>query len=161
MNQTSPPTVILGGGFVGLFTALHLSQQNYPHPIILIEGRDRFTFKPLLYELITDELHAEQVCPRYTDLLADSNVSFVQDTVKAIDLHQHCVILESGKDYNYGNLVIALGSQTSYFNIPGAAENTLPFTSAMMRSRSKFACKIVYKLPCKPEIPKNASIFLL
>jgi demethylphylloquinone reductase len=130
MNQTSPPTIILGGGFVGLFTALHLSQQNYPHPIILIEGRDRFTFKPLLYELITDELHAEQVCPRYADLLAGSNVSFVQDAVKAIDLHQHCVILESGKDYNYSNLVIALGSQTSYFNIPGAAENTLPFTNA-------------------------------
>jgi NADH dehydrogenase FAD-containing subunit len=130
MNQTSPPTVILGGGFVGLFTALHLSQQNYPHQIVLIEGGDRFTFKPLLYELITDELHAEQVCPRYADLLEGSNVFFVRDRVNAIDLHQRHVVLESGKEYNYGNLVIALGGQTSYFNIPGAAENTLPFTSA-------------------------------
>jgi NADH dehydrogenase len=130
MNPTSSPTLILGGGFVGLFTALHLSQQNYPHPIILIEGRDRFTFKPLLYELITDELHKEQVCPRYQDLLADSNVSFVGDTIKSINLHQRCVVLESGKQYNYGNLVIALGSKTSYFNILGAAENTFPFTSA-------------------------------
>jgi demethylphylloquinone reductase len=130
MNQTFPPTLILGGGFVGLFTALHLSQQNYPRPLVLIEQRDRFTFKPLLYELIADELHAEQVCPRYTDLLAGSHVSFVQDTVKSIDLRRGQVVLESGKDYNYGNLVIALGSRTTYFSIPGAADNTLPFTSA-------------------------------
>lgn len=130
MDRNSSPTLILGGGFVGLFAALHLGQQNYPHPIILIEGRDRFTFKPLLYELITDELHREQVCPRYEDLLAGNNISFVQDTVKSIDLHQRCIVLESGKEYNYGNLVIALGSKTSYFNIPGAMENTFPFTSA-------------------------------
>lgn len=75
MNQTSHPTIIVGGGFVGLFTALHLRGQNYPHPILLIEQRDRFTFKPLLYELITDKLHAEQVCPRYADLLAESKVT--------------------------------------------------------------------------------------
>lgn len=130
MNQAFPPTIILGGGFVGLFTALHLSQQNYPKPVILIEGRDRFTFKPLLYELITDELHREQVCPLYADLLAGSPVSFVRDIVQAIDLHQQRVILASGKDFHYGNLAIALGSQTSYFNVPGAAENTFPFTSA-------------------------------
>jgi NADH dehydrogenase len=130
MNQLSPPTVILGGGFVGLFTALHLSQQNYPDPIVLIEGRDRFTFKPLLYELITDELHTEQVCPRYTDLLTGSPVSLVQDTVQVIDLHRCQVVLESGKAYQYGKLVVALGNQTSYFKIAGAAENTFPFTSA-------------------------------
>ncbi|MHC5748154.1 MAG: hypothetical protein ACYTXT_41190 [Nostoc sp.] len=46
--------------FAGLFTALHLSQQNYSHPIILIEQRDRFSFKPLLYELLSGELHSEQ-----------------------------------------------------------------------------------------------------
>jgi demethylphylloquinone reductase len=130
MDRTSLPTVVLGGGFVGLFATLHLSQQNYPHPMILIEGCDRFTFKPLLYELITDELHAERVCPHYRDLLADNNVSFVRDTVRSIDLHQRCVVLESGKSYNYGKLVIALGSQAAYYNISGAAENTLPFTSA-------------------------------
>ncbi|MEH1869971.1 FAD-dependent oxidoreductase [Nostoc sp.] len=50
MQQASHPTVILGGGFAGLFTALHLSQQNYFHPIILIEQRDRCakTLAPLV-----------------------------------------------------------------------------------------------------------------
>ncbi len=130
MNQVSHPTVILGGGFVGLFTALHLGHQDYPHPLVLIERGDRFSFKPLLYELLTGELHAELVCPLYAKLLSGSRVSFVQDTVKSIDLPQRQVVLASGKSYDYRNLVLALGGQTNYFKTPGAAENSFSFTSA-------------------------------
>ncbi|WP_427160410.1 NAD(P)/FAD-dependent oxidoreductase [Aliinostoc sp. HNIBRCY26] len=129
MRQASHPTVILGGGFAGLFTALYLSQQNYSHPIILIEQRDRFTFKPLLYELLSGELRCEQVYPKYKDLLAGSHVNFVQDTVQAIDLHQQQVSLDSGEKFNYSHLVLALGSKTTYFNTPGAAEYAIPLTS--------------------------------
>ncbi|MEA5566723.1 NAD(P)/FAD-dependent oxidoreductase [Anabaena sp. UHCC 0399] len=129
MQQASHPAVILGGGFAGLFTALHLSQQNYSHPIILIEQRDRFSFKPLLYELLSGELHSEQVYPRYRELLAGSNVNFVQDTLLSIDLHRQQVRLASGRNFNYSNLVLALGSKTTYFNTPGAAECAMPLTS--------------------------------
>lgn len=129
MQQASHPTVILGGGFAGLFTALHLSQQNYSHPIILIEQRDRFSFKPLLYELLSGELHSEQVYPRYPELLAGSKVNFVQDTVQSIDLHQRKIKTDSGHSFDYGNLVLALGSKTTYFNTAGATEYAMPFTS--------------------------------
>ncbi|HEY9802459.1 MAG TPA: NAD(P)/FAD-dependent oxidoreductase [Leptolyngbyaceae cyanobacterium] len=129
MQQAFHPTVILGGGFAGLFTALHLSQQNYSQPIILIEQRDRFSFKPLLYELLSGELHSEQVCPRYHELLAGSKVSFVKDRVQSIDLSQRRVCTASGGVYDYGNLVLALGSKTTYFNTTGAAEYAMPFTS--------------------------------
>ncbi|KYC42314.1 NADH dehydrogenase [Scytonema hofmannii PCC 7110] len=129
MQQASHPTVILGGGFAGLFTALNLSHQNYSHPIILIEQRDRFSFKPLLYELLSGELHSEQVYPRYKELLAGSRVIFVQDTVKSIHLHECKVTVASGKVFDYSNLVLALGGKTTYFNTPGAAEHTMPFTN--------------------------------
>ncbi|BAY08451.1 NAD(P)/FAD-dependent oxidoreductase [Calothrix sp. NIES-2098] len=129
MQQASHPTVILGGGFAGLFTALHLSQQNYSQPIILIEQRDRFSFKPLLYELLSGELHSEQVYPRYKELLAGSRVTFVQDTVKSIDLNQRKVTVASGEVFHYGNLVLTLGGKTTYFNTPGAAEYAMPLTS--------------------------------
>ncbi|MDX2231566.1 MAG: NAD(P)/FAD-dependent oxidoreductase [Leptolyngbyaceae cyanobacterium bins.349] len=129
MQQPSHPTIILGGGFVGLFTALHLSQQNYPYPIILIEQGDRFSFKPLLYELLSGELHSQQVYPRYQDLLSGSRVTFVQDMVKAIDLHHQRITVGSGKNYDYRSLVLTLGSQTTYFNTPGADKYTLPFTN--------------------------------
>ncbi|KAF3885083.1 MULTISPECIES: NAD(P)/FAD-dependent oxidoreductase [Nostocales] len=129
MQQASHPTVILGGGFAGLFTALHLSHQNYSHPIILIEQRDRFSFKPLLYELLSGELHSEQVYPRYKELLAGSRVTFMQDTVKSVHLHERKVSVASGKVFDYSNLVLALGGKTTYFNTPGAAEYAMPFTN--------------------------------
>ncbi|WP_414752320.1 NAD(P)/FAD-dependent oxidoreductase [Anabaena sp. CCY 9910] len=129
MQQASHPTVILGAGFAGLFTALHLSQQNYSYPIILIEQRDRFSFKPLLYELLSGELHSEQVYPPYQELLAGSKVKFVQDTVQSIDIHHQRVDTVSGQAFHYSNLVLALGSKTTYFATPGAAEYAMPFTS--------------------------------
>jgi NADH dehydrogenase len=129
MQQSSHPTIILGGGFVGLFTALHLSQQNYPHPIVLIEQRDRFSFKPLLYELLSGELHSEQVYPRYKELLSGSHIQFVQDTVKSIDLHHQCITVASDQRYSYRSLVLALGGKTTYFNTPGADQYTFSLTN--------------------------------
>jgi NADH dehydrogenase FAD-containing subunit len=119
--------VIVGGGFTGLFTALHLSHQNYPHPIILIDRSERFCFKPLLYEYFSSDLDAMQVVPRFIDLLKGSGVTFVQDTVESIDLAQKQVKLTGGKSYDYNHLVLGLGSVTSYAKVPGAEENALPF----------------------------------
>jgi len=130
MNQSTLPIVILGAGFTGLLTALHLCHQRYPRPVILIDQRERFVFKPLLYELLSGEMTINQVCPRYDQLLDCSGVTFVQDTVQAIDLHQQQVELDSGLRYAYSNLVLALGSNISYFGIEGARENSLPLRNS-------------------------------
>lgn len=127
MSNPVYQTVILGGGFAGLFTALHLRHEHYPQSVILIDQNDRFCFKPLLYEYFSGELDPYQVVPRYDELLHRSGVIFVQDTVQAIDLHQRQVQLASGDNYSYSNLVLALGSVTGYFNVAGAQEHALPF----------------------------------
>lgn len=127
MNDPIYQTAIVGGGFAGLFTALHLAHQQYPRPVILIDRNDRFCFKPLLYEYFSGQMDAKQVVPRYEELLQGSNVKFVQDSVQAIDLNTREVKLASGNNYNYSNLVLALGSVTDYFGIAGAKEYTLPF----------------------------------
>ncbi len=120
-------TVIVGGGFTGLFTALHLSHQYYPRSVILIDKQERFCFKPLLYEYFSGEMNSEQVVPRFEDLLKGSGVIFVQDSVQSVDLHQRQVKLGSGDCYNYSNLVLGLGSITSYLSVEGAKEYALPF----------------------------------
>jgi len=89
-------TVIVGGGFTGLFTALYLSHQHYPRSVILIDQQQRFCFKPLLYEYFSGEMQPDQVVPRFEELLEGSGVIFVQDTVQSIDLHQRQVKLASG-----------------------------------------------------------------
>jgi NADH dehydrogenase FAD-containing subunit len=125
MNANS--TVIVGGGFVGLFTALRLSHHRYPNPVILIDSEARFVFKPLLYEYLSEEMQEEQVVPTYEELLRDSKISFVQDKATKIDLQKRQVMLASGRHYDYRYLVLAVGSIQGYFSVDGAQENAFPF----------------------------------
>ena len=127
MKDLQKPTVILGGGFVGLFCALHLSHKKYPHPVILINQTDCFEFKPLLYEFLTGEMASNQVFPRYEELLQGSGVTFVEDTVTKLDLEAKQVQLASGLNYDYQHLVLGLGSIQGYFGTLGAAENAFAF----------------------------------
>lgn len=119
-------TVIVGGGFTGLFAALHLARDRYPRSVILIDRDRRFCFKPLLYEYFSGQMDSLQVVPLYKELLRGSGVIFVQDSVQEIDLQNREVKLASGNNYNYSNLVLALGSVTNYFNVEGAKEYALP-----------------------------------
>jgi NADH dehydrogenase len=127
MNNPVYQTVIVGGGFTGLFTALHLAHEHYPRSVILIDKNKRFCFKPLLYEYFDGEMDSSQVLPHFSELLKCSGVIFVQDTVRSIDLHQWEVELASGNSYKYSNLVLALGRVTSYPHVEGAKENAFPF----------------------------------
>ncbi len=127
MNSPVYQTVIIGGGFAGLFTALHLAHEHYPRSVILIDKDERFCFKPLLYEYFDGEMDTFQVVPRFSELFKGSGVIFVQDAVQSIDLHQREVTLASGNSYNYSNLVLALGSVTGYHQVEGARENAFPF----------------------------------
>ncbi len=143
MNQTSLPTVILGSGFTGLLTALHLCHRRYSHPIILVDQAERFVFKPLLYELLTGEMTDSQVQPRYTELLDCDAITFVQDTVQSINLQQRQVKLASGLEYAYAHLVLALGSQTNYLGTPGAENYSFAFRTgedALALGRHLRAC---------------------
>ncbi|MEH1944204.1 MAG: NAD(P)/FAD-dependent oxidoreductase [Nostoc sp.] len=127
MSSPVYQTVIVGGGFTGLFTALHLAHEHYPRSVILIDKNESFCFKPLLYEYFSGEMDAFQVVPRFVELLKGSGVIFVQDAVESIDLHQQQVKLASGNSYNYSNLVLALGSVTGYHHLEGAKEHAFPF----------------------------------
>ena len=127
MNQTTKSTIILGGGFTGLFTALHLSHNEYPQSITLIDRNDRFSFNPMMYEYLSGEMSDEQVYPRYLDLLEGSGVRFVRDTAISVDLQHKYLRLASGLNYNYDNLVLALGSVGSFFGVEGAKEHSFLF----------------------------------
>ncbi len=127
MNQSTQTTVIIGAGFAGLFTALHLRHQQYIHSIILIDPQDRFVFKPMLYEMLTGELQEDSVCPTYEELLQGSDINFIKDSVGAITLPQKRVDLVSGSSYTYNHLVLAVGSIQGYLGTEGASENAFAF----------------------------------
>jgi demethylphylloquinone reductase len=124
---------ILGGGFAGLYTALRLHQLLWFSPnrpqITLVDQTDRFVFLPLLYELVTGELQSWEIAPKFEEVLANTNIQFIQASVTQIDLTQRRVSLETGQTLPYDQLVLALGGETPKDQVVGAAEYAIPFRS--------------------------------
>ena len=129
MDPSKQAVVIVGAGFAGLFTALHLRHQRFSGSIVLIDSQDRFSFKPLLYELLSGELPEETICPPYKTLLEKSDITFVQDTVTSIDLADRTVNGLSGVGYSYHFLVLTVGRVQGYRNTEGAESHAFPFRS--------------------------------
>ncbi|MEO0458128.1 MAG: NAD(P)/FAD-dependent oxidoreductase [Cyanobacteria bacterium P01_A01_bin.114] len=130
MGQRNDGTLILGGGFAGLFAAIHLRQQQDDIPITLIDREDRFIFKPLLYDFLSSEVQLDMAWPSYDELLLSRDITFVKGDIQAIDLEAQQVRLANQLAYGYQYLVLALGGVTGYFGIPGARDYSLPFRSA-------------------------------
>ena len=126
--------VIVGAGFGGLQTALGLEKKfknNKDITLTLIDKRDYHLFTPNLYEAATAEeelVSIEQIKKSITlpfsDILAGKKIKFIKAEVKSINPEDKQIIL-AGKTIAYDYLVLALGSESDYFNIPGAKENSL------------------------------------
>ncbi len=130
--SSTPCTVcILGGGFGGLYTALHLQKYRFfkrsECQLILVEPKDHFLFTPLLYELITDELEIWEIAPSLQNLLNHTSVNHCQDWVHFVDLKQRYVELQNKQIIPYDYLVIALGRESRLGTVPGVLTHAVPF----------------------------------
>lgn len=130
MSNTTEKVVIAGGGFTGLFSALYLRREGFKGSITLIDQETRFIFKPLLYDLLSQEVQVDMVWPRYDELLLPEDIAFVTGKISSIDMTTQTVALESGLTYSGDYLVMALGNTTGYFGIPGAKEHSFSFRAA-------------------------------
>ncbi len=117
--------IIIGGGFGGLYTARHLDDifDNDEVEITLINRTNYFLFTPLLHEVATGGLTPDSIVEPIREVLRGGSVSFVEDTVIDIDRSSKKVKTTSSM-FNYDYLVIATGSETNYFNTPGAVEHS-------------------------------------
>ncbi|MDX6696506.1 MAG: demethylphylloquinone reductase [Blastocatellia bacterium] len=124
MAQQQARIVIIGGGFGGLFTALDLAGQG---EVTLISGEDHFLLTPMLYEYLSGEVEAWHIAPTYKELLSDE-IRFIKGEAAEVDLEAREVAVK-GRDRRiaYDVLVLAVGSITNYWNIPGAEEHSMPF----------------------------------
>lgn len=109
--------VVVGSGFGGVKAALELSKRQIGK-ITLISEHDYFLHHATLYATATGKSNEESVIPLRTIFAKHPNVHIVQDSVVGFDPHRR-LISSKKKDYHYDKLVLALGSVTSYFSIPG------------------------------------------
>lgn len=124
MANKKAHTVIVGGGFGGLFTALDLAGTG---EVTLISDENHFLFTPMLYEYLSGEVEEWHIAPDYKELL-DESVNFIRDEVMNIDLEAHSVSFKSGREpLKYDVLVLAVGGISNYAGVEGAAEHSIPF----------------------------------
>ncbi len=119
--------VVLGGGFAGLHLVRRLEGRLRRDEVdlTLVDRQNYHLFTPLLYQVCTGELPPHAVAYPLRDATAPARFRFLQSEVTAIDLAERVVTTLDGK-LGFDHLVIALGSVTNDYGIPGVRENALP-----------------------------------
>jgi NADH:ubiquinone reductase (H+-translocating) len=126
--------VILGGGFAGVYAAMHLERlltKENSVEICLVSRDNFFLFTPLLHEIAASDLEITNIVNPLRKLL--HRVEVLVGDVDEVDLQNNRVISRGYRNQvqqlDYDHLVIALGSTTNFYNLPDVAELALPMKS--------------------------------
>jgi NADH dehydrogenase len=118
--------VILGGGFGGLAAARALHKAA---DVTVVDRHNYQTFLPLLYQVSTAGLAADHVAYPIRGALRKTPVKFRMGSPISIDHKNKEVKLDSSELLKFDHLIVALGSVTADFGIPGVSEFTLGMKS--------------------------------
>ncbi len=120
-----PQVVIVGAGFGGLSAAKRLERE--PVDVILIDQHNYHTFQPLLYQVATSGLNPADVAYATRGVFRrQRRVFFRKGKVIGVDWSAQRVLLAHEDPVPFDYLILAAGSATNYFGIPGAVEFAFP-----------------------------------
>ncbi len=135
MNLGKQRILILGGGFAGVYTAVHLekgmtSAERKHVEITLVSQENYMVFQPFLPEIISgtlDALHAIIPIRRMV-----KRTSLITRDILSIDLESRSVTLApefrpKTQVVPFDHLVIALGSRLNYDLVPGMRDHAIAF----------------------------------
>jgi len=125
-SSTRPRVVILGAGFGGLGAAKALADKA---DVTLVDRHNFQTFLPLLYQVSTAGLAADHVVHPVRGALRKSGVKFRMGSPISVDHKNKTVKLDSSETLEFDHLVVALGSSTADFGVPGVTEYGLGMKS--------------------------------
>lgn len=123
--------LILGAGYGGLAVAQKLDMLGRGRSqwqITMVDQRNYHLIQVRVHEVAANSIPAERVQVPFSELLDGRNINLVQATVQKIDPVAKKVTTSAG-EFDYDRLVVALGSETAYRNIPGLAEHTFAMKS--------------------------------
>ena len=113
MNENRHRVVIVGGGFGGLYAARELA--GVPVSVTVIDKRNYHLFRPMLYQVATGLLSADEISgPLRSILSRQRNVEVLMDEVIGVDADKRMVRLKQ-RQVSYDHLILATGIQYNYF----------------------------------------------
>jgi len=106
--------IILGGGFAGLLAAQKL--KRVPVQVKLFDRRNFHLFQPLMYQVATGSLSPGEIAaPLRSVLSRQKNTEVLLGEAADIDPASKRITLKDGGQFEYDSLIVATGSQTSYY----------------------------------------------
>jgi NADH:quinone reductase (non-electrogenic) len=135
MSRTPVRIVVLGGGFAGLFTAIELEKRwprEIPLELTLVSRDNHMLFTPMLHEVAASDVDITHVVNPVRKLL--KRAAFFAGEVESISLADRNVTVrhvDGGHRHElpFDHVVLALGSVTNFFGLPGLAERALTMKS--------------------------------
>ena len=137
--------VIAGGGFAGLYAAIHFDKRlarRADVEVTLISRENFILFTPMLHEVAAGDLYPGDITNPLRRILR--HVKVVEADVQAIDLNLrrvHCLagVGEHELEFEFDHLLLTLGSETNFFNMDGVRDWSVTMKSlsdtALLRNR--------------------------
>ena len=137
--------VIVGGGFAGLSAAMALDKtlaRRADVEVTLVSRENFVLFTPMLHEVAAGDLYPGDIVNPLRRILR--HVKVVEAEARSIDVDArvvHCVgaLARRTLDLRFDHLLLALGSETNFFDIPGVGEWAVTMKSladaALLRNR--------------------------
>src|SRR5262249_57467331 len=120
-----PHVIIVGAGFGGLGVAEQLA--HVPVDVTLIDRHNYHTFQPLLYQVATSLLNAEDVgAPVRSIFRHEENVNFRLGTVTGIDVPGRQIEMDDGDKIGFDYLAVAGGATLNSSCPPRPAQHPIP-----------------------------------
>ncbi len=131
--MTVPEVVVVGGGFGGLEVCKRLARAHKRGELrlTLVDKENFFQFNPLLPEVATGAVETRHIVYPLRAFCAPRGIRFLRNKVRSVDAQRKVLILHNGIELRYDQLVIAAGSSTNYFGVPGAEDIAFPFKTLM------------------------------
>ncbi|MDQ2789784.1 MAG: NAD(P)/FAD-dependent oxidoreductase [Actinomycetota bacterium] len=124
-RSARPRVVVLGAGFAGMNAAHAL--RGVDAAVIVLDKNNYHTFQPLLYQVSTGYLAAEEVgAALRTIFRRQSNVTVRMGDAVSVRWADRTICLRDGSAVQFDYLVLAAGAETNYFGIAGMAEHSWP-----------------------------------
>lgn len=115
-----PRVVVVGAGFGGLAAVRGLA--GAPVDVTVVDQDNYHGFWPLLYQVASSELAPEDIAAPIRAMMSGrSDVEVRLGTVEQVDLDGRRVCLAGGTELRFDYLIVAGGTVTSDFGIPGVS----------------------------------------